>query len=122
MSAALTGDTQVFWFEWGNTTPYLLYGHNYLPPAVNPTNWTRLDDPTVVNAINSLGECTTATCTKDGADTIARQFVEQLPVIFLMTSPVGYAISSQNVSMELPQGASSGLNIYPDFATVWLRG
>jgi peptide/nickel transport system substrate-binding protein len=122
VSAALTGNTQVFWFEWGNTTPYLLYAHNYLPPAGNPTNWTRLNDPTVVNAINSLGECTTAACTKDGANTIAEQFVKQLPVIFLMTSPVGYAINSQDVSMQLPQGASSGLNVYPDFATVWLRG
>lgn len=121
VSAALNGDTQVFWFEWGSGTPYLIYAHNYLPPAVNPTNWTRLNDPTVVSAIHSLGECTTAQCTKDGAATIAQQFVRQLPVIFLMTSPLGYAINSQHVGLELPPGADSGLNVYPDFATAWVR-
>jgi peptide/nickel transport system substrate-binding protein len=123
VSAALNGDTQVFWFEWGDSTPYLLFAHNYLPPAVNPTNWTRLNDPTVVSAIHSLGECTTAQCTNDGAATIAQQFVKQLPVIFLMTSPVGFPINSQQVGgLELPPGAGSGLNVYPDFATAWVRG
>jgi peptide/nickel transport system substrate-binding protein len=122
VSAALSGDTQVFWFEWAVSTPYLLYTHNYLPPAVNPTNWTRLDDPTVVSAINSLGECTTAACTKDGAAMIAQQFVKQLPVIFLMTSPVGYPVNSQDVGgLQLPPGAASGLNYYPDFATAWVK-
>jgi peptide/nickel transport system substrate-binding protein len=122
VSAALNGDTQVFWFEWGDSTPYLLFAHNYLPPAVNPTNWTRLNDPTVVSAIHSLGECTTAQCTNDGAATIAQQFIRQLPVIFLMTSPLGYPINSQHVGgLGLPPGADSGLNAYLDFATAWVR-
>jgi peptide/nickel transport system substrate-binding protein len=122
VSAALTGDTQVFWFEWGTGTPYLIYSHNYLAPSVNPTNWTRLNDPIVVRAIGSLGECTTVQCTKDGAATIARQFDLQLPVIFLMTSPVGYAINSKVAGLELPPGADSGLVVYPDLASAWVRG
>jgi peptide/nickel transport system substrate-binding protein len=120
VSAALKGDTQVFWFQWSTSTPYLLYHHNYTSPSVNPTNWTRLDDSTVISAINALSNCTTASCTNAGAAIIANQFVKLLPVIFLMTSPIGFPINTKRVSgATLPTGATSGINPYPDLSRVW---
>jgi peptide/nickel transport system substrate-binding protein len=120
---ALKGETQAFWFAWGSNVPYALFNHNYLPPKVDPTNWTKLDDPVVETQIAKLATCTTASCTDAATQTIDEQFDKQLPVIFLMSSEEGWAINTSKVGgAQLDPAAAVGLDPELDFATLYAKG
>ena len=122
VGAALKGADQVFWFGWGSNVPYGLFHHNYTAPSVNPTNWTKLDDPIVENAITALAQCTTLTCTQQSTATIAQEFDAQLPVIFLMNTDQGWAIDTAKVGgAEMAPGAGAGLDPVIQWAYLWAK-
>jgi len=119
---ALEGKDQAFWFGWGANVPYGLFHHNYLPVAQNPTNWTRLDDPVVVSAINTLATCTTASCTQAATATIAQQFDKDLPVVFLMSSVEGWPIETSKVGgATLAPAAAAGLDPELMWQYLWAK-
>ncbi len=108
---ALEGKDQAFWFGWGANVPYGLFHHNYLAPAANPTNWTRLDNPTVISDIQTLAGCTTQQCTLQATDSIDQVFDQQVPVIFLMSTVEGWLHRHlQGGSATLAPANSSGLD------------
>jgi peptide/nickel transport system substrate-binding protein len=108
---ALEGKDQAFWFGWGANVPYGLFHHNYLAPAANPTNWTRLDNPTVIADIQTLAGCTTQQCTLQATDSIDQVFDQQVPVIFLMSTVEGWPIDTSKVGgATLAPANSSGLD------------
>ena len=122
VGAALKGSDQVFWFGWGSNVPYGLFHHNYTAPSKNPTNWTKLDDPVVENAINALAQCTTLPCTQQGTATIAQEFDQQLPVIFLMNTDQGWAIDTNKVGgAQLAPAAGAGLDPVIQWAYLWAK-
>jgi peptide/nickel transport system substrate-binding protein len=122
VGAALKGSDQVFWFGWGANVPYGLFHHNYTAPSVNPTNWTKLDDPVVENAITALAQCTSLSCTQQGSATIAQEFDQQLPVIFLMNTDQGWAIDTNKVGgAALAPAADAGLDPTIQWAYLWAK-
>jgi ABC-type transport system substrate-binding protein len=119
---ALKGNDQAFWFAWGANVPYGLFHHNYLPPSVNPTNWTRLNDPVVVSSITKLGTCTSLSCTQAATATIDQEFDQQIPVIFLMSSAEGWPIDTSKVGgAQLAPAGSAGLDPEIMWQYLWVK-
>jgi peptide/nickel transport system substrate-binding protein len=122
VGSALKGDTEAFWFGWGSNVPYGLFHHNYLPPDINPTNWTKLNDPTVVQQIGVLATCTTLDCTNKATETIDLQFNKLMPVVFLMNTNEGWAISTSRVGgAQLAPAAQAGLDPQLQWAYLWQK-
>ncbi len=119
---ALKGNDQAFWFAWGANVPYGLFHHNYLPPSVNPTNWTRLNDPVVVSSITKLATCTSLSCTQGATATIDQEFDQQMPVIFLMSSAEGWPIDTAKVGgAQLAPAGSAGLDPELMWQYLWAK-
>jgi peptide/nickel transport system substrate-binding protein len=106
---ALKGNFQANFFEWGDELPYDLFHHNYLPRPANLTNFTLFNNTTIEQQIAVLQTATSTSAIQQAVQTIGLVLDATAPLIFMGTSPVGWAIHTSKV------GGAVG---YPWFGTL----
>jgi ABC-type transport system substrate-binding protein len=113
-------NTAAFFFEWGASTPYVLWNHNYSNPATNPTNWTRLNDPLITAETN--GPCAVAQTNlqlKNCATVVGLELAKQVPVDYLYATSEAWVFSNTQIaSAQLDPGGPIGVDSSINWATL----
>lgn len=113
-----TGADTAFYFRWGTSTPYVLFNHNYSNPATDVSNWFKLNDPTIIGAIN--GPCAAAQTTDElrhCAVLVGQEIVKQVPLIFIFQTSTSYIFNS-DYTANLNPGDAVGVDGNMDWASI----
>ncbi len=104
---AIKGNFTVNWFGWGDETPYQLFHHNYLPYPANLTNFTHFNSTAIEQQITNLATATDPSVIKADTQSIDLVLDQQVPLIFLMSFPVGWVVNPSKVANDVlwPGGA-----------------
>lgn len=104
---AIKGNFTVNWFGWGDETPFQLFHHNYLPYPQNLTNFTHFNSTAIQDQINNLATATDPSTIKADTQAIDQVLDQQVPLIFLMSFPVGWVVNPSKVANDVlwPGGA-----------------
>ncbi len=107
ISDAIKGNFTVNWFGWGDETPFQLFHHNYLPYPANPTNFTHFNSTDIEKQISALETASSASAIKSDTQAIDEVLDNQVPLIFLMSFPVGWVLNPSKVGNPVlwPGGA-----------------
>lgn len=114
---AIAGNYNTTYFGWATPTPFSLLQHNYGPSAKTPTNFTHFDNADLQTII---GQMATAGTT-DAMNTLVAKsdliFAQQLPVIFLHSTSIGWAATKTVGNISLRPGDG-----FVDMRTLSLAG
>ncbi len=114
---AIAGNYNTTYFGWATPTPFSLLQHNYGPTAKTPTNFTHFDNADLQTII---GQMATAGTT-DAMNTLVAKsdliFAQQLPVLFLHSTSIGWASTKAVGNITLRPGDG-----FVDLRTLSLAG
>jgi peptide/nickel transport system substrate-binding protein len=114
---AISGNYNTTYFGWATPSPYSLLTHNYGPPASTPSNFTHFDSPELTQIIADMAVAKDQSTMNDLVHQSDMVFAQQVPVIFIHSTTIGWA--STDAVGQVPLRPGDGM---VDWTTISMAG